>query len=52
MNFADLIIVSLCVALVVFTIIYNLRRRKNAHCGSCCECRRKCETPPSSKSEQ
>ena len=38
MNGVDLLIVVPVIALVVFSIVYNLRRRKNKECG-CYSCR-------------
>ncbi len=41
MKFVDLLIVVPVVALVIFTVVYNLRRRKSGGCGceGCMGCR-------------
>lgn len=35
MNITDIIIIALIAALLIFTVVYNIRKRKNGGCGCC-----------------
>lgn len=50
MNLVDLAIVVPIFALVVFSVVYHLRRRKKGGCG-CEGCTRNCATHGHSKSK-